>query len=338
MVDKAWAFRSEDGPDRVSAAAVSRERAKFGGRPTGDIYFSTHKPPNRKRMKHVQKGKTSFFSYINGDVDGGDGGESLTHRLFKEAVSGVRKTKLCLGKSGDHDVVITHGEIEKPIQVADGTYYADAYWQFTSTSKLGIKWSGHVYIEVHKSHLVPTEKIEQLRQLGLPVVEVGVPALFEYPYSDDQTTDEREVAHIEKVRRILEGGFLAGTVISNPSSQEFMGWEMENTLIKAKEALAYVQKELSAEQGRGQEAERKLLNAENREVSLSNQIGQIKEEYANRLHSLKGTIGENEGSLIEKDREIERLENWLLLAGCVITVAIGLALWLVFLLRHRGCI
>src|SRR4051812_41845306 len=109
-VTKSWAYLGPDGNEWLTAEAIARERVlKYGGEPTGEIYYSTHKPGKRKRMKHVMKKTTNtppYFSYIDPDGGGGDGGESLTHRLFKQAIASIASTELHLGTNGDHKVRI----------------------------------------------------------------------------------------------------------------------------------------------------------------------------------------------------------------------------------------
>jgi alpha-mannosidase len=205
-VTKSWAFRSTHGKDWATAEAIARERIfKYGGEPTGEIYYSPHKPGKRKRMKHVMKKNSSpFFSYIEqGDGGGGDGGESLTHRLFKEAIASIETTELRLGANGDHKIRVTHASTEKRFPTVN-EYYSDVFLNFESETPLGIKWSGEVYIEVHNTNAVHATKRDDLRNARIPVIEVGVPELFVYPYEDSQTTDNREAQHLEKIKRVLE--------------------------------------------------------------------------------------------------------------------------------------
>lgn len=270
---KSWAYLTENGSKWITAETIADKRAKYGGRATGRIFFSTHSLSKRKRMKHVQRGETAYFSYINkSDEAGSDGGESLTHRLFKQAIASIKKTVLKLGKHGDHVITISNGETEKKY-CHEKDYVADVYCCFRSESYLGMKWSDKVYIEVHKSHPVPIEKIQELRQLRLPVIEVEVPKLFEYQYSDRETTNQRETFHVEKIKKILEGGFLMGKVISNPSSVEFL----EKYLKSTRQQL--------------QEAKEQIQAATDREALRQTQIDQLNNEIK-ILSSAKGSLEE----------------------------------------------
>lgn len=226
-VSKSWAYQSEFGSERITAWAISRERAKYDGKPLGLTYWSTHKPGRRKPVKHVQKGATAFFAYINpADAANGGDGESLSHQLLKEAIAQLSGTRLKLGHQGEHDITITHGETEKLIPTINGTYYADAYLRFTSVTGLGLRWSGELYIEVHYAHAVPVDKQKELERSRVPVVEVPLLKVFVYPHEDENTSDPREAAHVLRIRNMLEKGFLAGRVISDRRSVEFLEQEV----------------------------------------------------------------------------------------------------------------
>jgi hypothetical protein len=284
-------------------------------------------------MKHVQKGGTSFFSYINsGDEAGGDGGESLTHRLFKEAIASASKTELRLGKFGNHQVTLSDGETEKPIKVSDGAYYADAYCRFQSDTSLAVKWAGEIYIEVHKSHLVPVEKIEELRQLSVPVIEVTVPDLFEYPHSEQHTTDELEAAHVEKIKNILEKGFLAGTVISDPSSPDYLkrrlAWEVQERG-KTNQALLALQTELADMKKQLSSAKVQAELSASRERTSREEISELEKKHSKRQRDLDETIQKFRGMLTARNETIDNLKWWIkiLAIGLAATAAV---LWIVW--------
>lgn len=241
-VAKSWAYRYQKGPEIVKAWAITQERRKFGGEPLGGIYWSSDRP-DRRRMKQVQrKSGATFFAYIsNEDAAGSDGGESLTHRLLKEAIAGLARTRLNLGKHGEHDITVTHGETEKEIATPEGLCRADVYLRFATESLLGLKWSGEVYIEVRRTHAVPPEKQQSLRHARIPVIEVPVLKPFEYPYEDEDTTDPREEAHKRMIQGMLQEGFLIADVISNPSSLEYLEMRvprLRRELATAKEIIA----------------------------------------------------------------------------------------------------
>lgn len=270
---KSRAYTTESDFEKITAWAVMQERMKYGGQPLRKTYWSTHVPGLRKPVKHVLKAGTAFFAYINGaDEVGGNGeGESLTHQLFKEAIAGLAGTKLKLGIFGEHDITITHGETEKEIRTAEGTYYADAYLRFTSTTSLGLKWSGEMYVEVHHTHAVPPHKQDSLRQARLPVVEIDVPTILEYPHEDEDTTDPREATHVNKIRNMLQKGFLAGRVISDRSSVEYLEQEVD----RLKNALNQAEKGWSEANRRGDAALQQLKAASEREASLKNTVGDL---------------------------------------------------------------
>ncbi|WP_218023770.1 hypothetical protein, partial [Paraburkholderia ribeironis] len=107
---------------------------------------------------------------------------------------------------------------------------------FTSTTDLATRWDGEVYVEVHHKHAVPVEKQQQLQELGIPVVEIKLPEFFNYRREHD-STPELEEEHVAWICRTLqEGGFLAGEIISDRRSKEFLEAkvrELEQTLTAA---------------------------------------------------------------------------------------------------------
>lgn len=219
---KGWAFLSEHGKERTSAYRVKALRDEVGGRPLSIPFWSTHRAGKRVRMKHVVKKGTPFFSYIEGETGGGDeGGVSLSHLLYQEAIAQLPATELRLGKFGNHKIRIVEASIEKRFALAGSTRVADVYLKFDSDSYLAKKWKGSVCIEVHHTHAVPREKIEDLRRARMAVVEVNLPEAFVFPHSEDATTEQLEAKHVEFLIPYL-GEFIVGTVLSDPSSPEYL--------------------------------------------------------------------------------------------------------------------
>jgi TolA-binding protein len=222
-VEKSWAYKNPTGPDDVSANEVKQERELHDGKPLGKTYWSTHRSGARWPMNHVLlENGTTFFKYQNkADESKGGPGESLSHRLMKKAISRLEGTMLKLGKLGDHQIEIQAGEVEKAIPTQNGNYYADAYLRFTSTTDLGARWNGEIYIEVHHTHEVPVSKEAQLREMGLPVVEVKLYDTFLYRH-EENSTRALEEAHVARICRVLQDGFLIGTVISDRRSADYL--------------------------------------------------------------------------------------------------------------------
>lgn len=234
---KKRAYTSKTGNQTVTAQAVLKERNRFyGGAPTGKSYYSMHPAGERKDVVHVRKG-SGYFAYKRGDAGHGGAaeGESLNHILFKEALCSVSHTKLVLYRQTPGapalwrrkvPITVQAARAEEPVPRRDGPpYRADVYLEFATDDDLGLKWQRRVYIEIRHAHAVDARKQDELRTLGIPVVEVDInhPA-YMYPFSDDETTDEREDAHRKRLKHMLEheNGFLQGVVLSNPSSNEYL--------------------------------------------------------------------------------------------------------------------
>ena len=75
-----------------------------------------------------------FFSYYDGSPGASNGGESLSHKLYKYAIARLSKTRLQLKnghygkptlrlKNGDYNIRITHADTEKTIHLPTGEYY-----------------------------------------------------------------------------------------------------------------------------------------------------------------------------------------------------------------------
>lgn len=334
-VSKTWAYLHEFGPERTTAWAIRQERAKYGGKPLGKTYWSNHKPGQRKPVKQVQTAEATFFAYINASDAEGGGGESLSHRLLKEAIAGLSGTRLKLGSHGEHDITITHGETEKAIATEDATFYADVFLQFTSTSSIGLRWSGEVFIEVKHTHAVPVDKQRALQRLRVPVVEVPLLATFEYPYNDEDTSDPRELAHVERIRNMLQKGFLMGQVISDARSAEFLEQEVSRLQKElqeartgwdsAKRAGAESQSRLQATVARAVELERLNTNSAQRMevIASSAETGQrdLETERA-RSRALKDELLKAKAIVAAQEKKIHG-HYWIVGLGFCCLLGLG---------------
>jgi hypothetical protein len=335
-VTKSWAYTTEFGFERITAWAITQERKKYGWQPLGKTYWSTHRPGQRKRLKQIQKDGTTFFAYIDpaDSTESNGGGESLTHELFKEALSGLHGTQLKLSRDGEHDITITHGEMEKTISTTDATYRADVYWRFTSTTSLGLKWSDEVYVEICHTHPVEPDKQKNLRQARVPVVEILVPKTLEYAF-EETTTESLEAAHINRIRNMLQKGFLAGKVISNPSSVAYL----EQEVVQLQQALEQAQQTETAAKRTNTEVLLQLKTVSDHTTALRQNIidlTQEKEDAARmvndlidqlrvekrKVQTLTHSRDEANAQIAAQKKEI-RLGNWLLWVA--ITLMAGVA-------------
>jgi hypothetical protein len=323
-----WAFVTETGSKRVTAYGVGKRRSLYGGRRIGKVLYSPHKPGQRKPMRHVLRDGTAYFSYMSASDEHAAGpGESLSHRLFKEVVAGLSKTRLVLnGGRGEYALTITRGEIEKEIVHPGGSYFADAYVQFESNGELGQKWSGELYIEVHKTHQVPEEKIDQLRKMRVPVVEVKLPEFAEYRCADDRTTDELEEWHRQRLKRIFEGttGFLMATVLSDPSSVEYLEKKLGETrraLNEAKQQAVNAASALEDANGREQQLSSRVAELDRSNSGQHRQVSemesQLRSSKANEKH-LAGELQAKEALLNETSRNVKKLQVATAVAGLLI--------------------
>lgn len=280
---KGWAFLSEHGKERISAYRVKAQRDEAGGRPLGIPFWSAHRAGKRVKMKHVVSNMgTPFFSYIDGNAGGGDeGGVSLSHLLYQEAIARLPATELRLGKFGNHKITIIEATIEKRFDLAGSTRVADVYLKFDSDSYLAKKWKGSVCIEVHHTHAVPREKIEDLRRARMAVVEVNLPEAFVFPHSEDVTTEHLEAKHVEFLIRYL-GEFIVGNVLSDPCSPEYL----EEQLATAKRMLT----DAGAKQQLQQQQIATLTEAGGKHQELSTSLAGRLRTAESEIASLKAAL------------------------------------------------
>ncbi|RFP25989.1 hypothetical protein D0T26_01045 [Duganella sp. BJB489] len=323
----------------VSAYAIAKERDLFHrGDPTGKIYYSLHSPGRREPMSHVyRRGTAPHFKFINpADEHVSGPGESLEHLLFKEAVSSISGTTLKLGKMGDHRVTVIHSEVEKEIKHTGAPRRADVYLRFESQTALGFKWGNEVYIEIRHTHAVEKEKLDIVKQLRLPMVEVTIHPNILYEYTGEQTTDEREAAYVKRIKNMLEGatGFLACEVLNNPSTAPYL--EME---------LSHTQKKLTLAEGERLAAEKNHsdlsieTNRLTQELRITSQNLAVARDHANAcMISTNEAAAKNQQLLQQLKQNNLELESyrasqnrWLvdarIVCGCLIGVALLLYLY-----------
>lgn len=246
---KFHAYVGQIGYTRKSAYTVNAERhERYRGGPSPEKFFSLHREGHRKPLEHVKGPGRPFFRYSDGHDDGGPGGpgESIEHLLYKETIASLTRTQLNLRGKGDHRIIITHGETEKLIPGASRAYRSDVYLRFEAEepSELGLKWAGEIYIEIHKTNLVEPQKHDEMRALGIPMVEVTIPQDLLYQHGGADTTDELEQAYVKWLKAILESerGFIAGTVLSQSSSAAYLAKKLE----EAQSALEHQGQQLAA--------------------------------------------------------------------------------------------
>ena len=299
---KGWAYVTELGPQRITAWEVKRQRDLLGGGPLGKTYWSQHRKGDRRKVKQMQRPPAKpFFAYMDDSTPHeGDGGESLTHVLFKNAIARLGKTQLRFPNGETHDIRITYAEMEKTVTLMVGYRVVDVYCKFESDGYLAKKWGGEVCFEVWHTHRAPPEKIIGLRDKRIPVVEVKVSEFFRYRYDGDTTNDEREEKHITYLAGRLEE-FMAGKAISDPSSVEYLEEKVQI---------------MSAQIAR----DAKLAAVRSDEIKmLGSEIGRLKENNAVLAEDNAGLVGHNaslttklvllENMVAKNARAITRLGN-----------------------------
>lgn len=334
---KKLAFTSEFGNELVSAEKVRWLRnTYFNGEPTGKPYFSTHHPGRRKRVKHIMKG-SCFFAYVEGggNKEASDG-ESLNHLLFKKALASLTHVKLSLFRPTsvgpkhwrDAHIRIKHAETEKSIKRTDDTaLYADVYIEFEDThhAAIGVKWEGRLYLEVRHTHAVDAAKLVALRSLELPVIELEIPKIFAYRVPDDETTDELQEAHCQRIKALLENGdqVLKGNVLSNPSSKPYLQ-QLSRHLSKSVKDLTESNAALTQQLSKASSSLQVLTSENDR---LTAQIDHHRQEVARGVALLKKSDRDRE----DLDSVASRLREhrlWLVATNALLAAGIVLAFFM----------
>jgi hypothetical protein len=242
---KMTAYRSEFGKERIYASEHQKERNELtGGGPLGGfIAWSLDPPGQRKKLKHVRRGKP-HFEYISKSDSDTVGGESLDHLLFKEAISEIKRTHLTLNGGERFPITITNSYQERQVDVNENYYRIDVHLEFESQHVYAEKWSGQIYFEVCHKNPVHKEKKDDLASLDLPVIEYKLRAPFFYPHDESNTSRAREEKHKAMIKRILEGdtGFVPAKVLHDPSSAPYLKRELEERSKELTEANSAVEK------------------------------------------------------------------------------------------------
>ncbi|WP_125910460.1 hypothetical protein [Burkholderia singularis] len=343
---KKRAYTSASGKEMVSAEAVARERKlRYNGEPTGKTYYSLHRAGQRKEVVHVLKG-AGYFAYkgTGGGAPGGDAqGESLNHVLFKEALATVSHTRLELYVPTPQGPVrwkklvpvrIKAARTEAPVhRQAGAPFVADVYVEFETADSLGLKWDGRMCVEIKHSHAVDAQKQDELRALGMPVIEVDVSGPpYAYPIDDDATTDELESRHRARLKRMFESdnGFLKAVVLSNPSSNAYLKKLVDgqrNALAEQRRALEQLQAQLAGRETELQQAadakaksDERLLDAN---AALSEMKARLKEiSDAQMQTAAKNHALEQELARARRERLAARA-----ICACLILLLAGIGYW-----------
>ncbi|MQP74970.1 hypothetical protein CQ393_03555 [Stenotrophomonas sp. MYb238] len=343
---KTRAYTSEFGNQMVTAEAISKIRCRdYNRQPTGQRFFSTHRVGQRRPVKHILKGN-GFFAYIEGGSnDSASDGESLSHLLFKEALERLECTKLSLyvTTSGtqrhwmDVPIRIRKAEQEKIVPRSDAApFRADVYMEFEDDTGLALKWENRLYLEICHTHAVDAKKQDELRELGLPVIEVEIPECFVYTISEDETSDAKEEHYRQRIKKILEGerGFLKGVILSNPSSNAYLQAEIRNQrreitslkseIAKQKELLAGSREQLQASAVETQRLSSRLQAAQDAAVGHASALAKQNQELdrvSQELSKIQST------ALKLREQRDWLLASWILPIGLGLVLGLAWYLW-----------
>lgn len=231
---KKWAFYKEGNEWRKIGlrAALSKEKEE-PGQWRRRTYYSTHSPASNRLPMHIHKkaNGTDYFAYNprqESEIERCGGGESLAHNLYKTAISELGHTTLKLSNLGeDVPVKFFDAQTEKRVHINGRHYDLDVFVKFTSQSKYQQQWNGELGIEVHHTNKVTGQKLNDLKALRIPVIEVSINEKLAYKTADQDSTHERERKYIDFLKGVLSK-YLWSKVLSNPKSIYYLENENEN--------------------------------------------------------------------------------------------------------------
>lgn len=145
------------------------------------------------------------------------------------------------------------------------------------------------------------DKQKELRRLRMPVVEVRLPEIFEYSVKDEDTTDALEEAHVNRIRHVLQTGFLAGRVISDRRSFEFL----ERDVTRLNEAVEDARNRQDDARREADEALKRFRDASNRIAQLEKMSAQQNET----IREFTGEVEELKGKLTARDEIVNELNK-----------------------------
>lgn len=260
-------------------------------------FYSTHRKKERKRKMHLVEGKNSLFFRYNSKENSSNSGSSvpefLTHELIKEVIADLDVLNFRIGNN-DVRLYVIESEIEYTISHPEGSYILDLFVRFNKSEPeiFFAKWNGIVGIEIRVTNETSFKKKYHLKDLNIPVIEVGISDKFrindEINLSEDSIEEKRDFF----TKRLSEVIF--GKVIIDSVSFSFLN----DQIIKLKDN------------------NKKLRSERENDISkiykLKNEVSKLKDEISNivmknkELQNLNDEISE---SLIEHENKLKKIQN-----------------------------
>lgn len=289
---KKWAFYKEGEEWRKIGlnAALYKEKEE-PGQWRRRTYYSTHSPARVRLRMHIRKSSkgTYSFAYNRGqekEIERLGGGESLAHYLYKIAISELSHTTLKLSNlSEDVTIHFVNAQTEKRVYIGNRYYDLDVFVNFTSQSKYQIKWNGKLAIEVHNTNPVIGQKLKDLRNLRIPVIEVSVNEKLAYKTPEEYTTPELERKYIDFLKGRISD-YLWGKVLSDPNSIDYLeneNLELIERIKKLREQLQHTESLLEKEKKTVSDSEEKLKTANEELIK----INKLSSELRTQVEDLK---------------------------------------------------
>ncbi|MFI3044508.1 hypothetical protein [Pseudomonas coronafaciens] len=187
-------------------------------------FFSTHsRIEKRREMVAVKNGYFRYKSAEAGHSRSGDSdGESLPHAYLIAILSQLPTINF---KIGDEVVPFTLTRLvaeEIRLKFGNGNgYIPDLYGEFTSDNPFYKKWGGKVAIEVCYSNPCSMQKVVDLRDHGIPIIEVKIARSINIETYIDKNDIEGSIERgYQKITDIASNQLFC-KVLSDPVSVQF---------------------------------------------------------------------------------------------------------------------
>jgi hypothetical protein len=309
---KKWGyyFVNDEATKRISASQVIYKDDTEGG--WRDINYYPRKNGTGGVMHAKISTKGNKFFAFNDTKDKEEwertgGGESQTHYLFKMALLELSETTL---KFKGTTLTDTKIKLSNAVdEYATGQYFIDVFCDFESDNRLDEKWSGRLGIELCVTNPVERPKKDYLMQHEIPVVQHKISPKLYYNGPKDKEDPIEERKYIDFIKNKMQG-FMAVSIISDPSSKLFKLIEKNSQLTQKNEEL---KEKVSS-------IEHKVNSANKRESHLTQKVSD--KEYDIEIMSTKITNANTRINELEDSIKTYRFIEWVYLV--VIFTFLGL--------------
>ncbi len=193
---------------------------------------------------------------------------------------------------------------------------------------------------LRRLHAAEKDKLDIVRSLRLPMVEVSIPKSILYEYDEETTTDEHEAAYVGRIKKMLEGstGFLACEVLNNPSTLEYM----EQQLPMLRQQLTESETARAAAEDRVQELATSVARHEEHARALTRRVVEANEKasrFEESMNDAKSKASQLRNELAVRSAALKELQgqqnDWNIDGRLALAAFAGFAFFIVLIQYFR---